>query len=175
MAELHVIGQLSGASGFTSQNLFCKFGAVAGRSWELLEGLDQGQTQLDCAQDGEMVVWAHPLDMHYSCKGLAGWPKLHFQIWSQDVHGRNDICGYGFCHIPTAPGMYELDCVTWLPEGSVGERIAAFFVGGHPRLKLEEVVYTPGDRFRLQTTTAGMLHLKLGVVMKDFAQNHVQC
>jgi hypothetical protein len=65
---------------------------VSGRSWELLEGLDQGQTQVDNAPDGEMVVWAHPLDVHYSCKGLTGWPKLHFQVWGQDVHGRNDVC-----------------------------------------------------------------------------------
>lgn len=112
-----------------------QFGIVAGRSWELLEGLDQGQTQVDDAPDGDMVVgiepamlqllspllpimhsrpgimisgshfatvwvqvWAHPLDMHYSCKGLAGWPKLHFQVWSQDVHGRNDICKCAFLH-----------------------------------------------------------------------------
>lgn len=47
-------------------------------------------------------------------------------------------------------------------QGSTGERISAFFLGGQPRLKLEEVVYTPGDRFRLQTTTAGVLHLRLG-------------
>jgi hypothetical protein len=24
--------------------------------------------------------------------------------------------GYGFCHIPTAPGTFEIDCPTWLPE-----------------------------------------------------------
>ena len=24
--------------------------------------------------------------------------------------------GYGFCHIPTAPGTYEIDCPTWIPE-----------------------------------------------------------
>jgi B9 domain-containing protein 2 len=69
-----------------------QWGVVAGRTWELLEGLDQGQTQLDCAPEGEMVVWSHPVDLHYACRGLTGWPKLHFQIWSQDVHGRNDIC-----------------------------------------------------------------------------------
>lgn len=70
-----------------------QWGIVSGRSWELLEGLEQGQTQVDDAPSGEMVVWAHPVDVHYSCKGLTGWPKLHFQVWSQDVHGRNDICG----------------------------------------------------------------------------------
>lgn len=28
--------------------------------------------------------------------------------------------------------------------------LAALFLGGHPRLRVEEVVYTPGNRFRLQ-------------------------
>ena len=121
-----------------------------------------------------MAVWAHPLDVHYLCRGLSGWPKLHIQVWSLDKHGRADICerragprsvgccsagqaaerragvgrrwqpaaslqpaggegpggrpgradgcsalsagGYGFCHMPTASGTYELDCPTWLPE-----------------------------------------------------------
>ena len=71
-----------------------QWGVSAGRTWELLEGLEEGQTQLTAAADGDMIVWAHPLDLHYACKGLTGWPKLHFQIWSQDAHGRNDICGY---------------------------------------------------------------------------------
>ncbi|KAJ9510479.1 hypothetical protein QJQ45_015945 [Haematococcus lacustris] len=46
-------------------------------------------------------------------------------------------------------------------QGSTGERIAAFFVGGNPRLKLEEVVHSPGDRFRLQTVSGGVVHLQL--------------
>lgn len=74
-----------------------QWGVVAGRTWELLEGLEEGQTQLDQAEDGEMIVWAHPLDMHYACKGITGWPKLHFQVWSQDIHGRNDICKCLLC------------------------------------------------------------------------------
>ena len=32
---------------------------------------------------------------------------------------------------------------------------ASFFVGGNPRLKMEEVIHTPGDRFRLHTTSSG--------------------
>lgn len=47
-------------------------------------------------------------------------------------------------------------------QGSLGERIAAFFLGGHPRLKLEEVVHNPGDRFRLQTDATGVVHLQIG-------------
>lgn len=49
-----------------------------------------------------------------------------------------------------------------LAQGSVGERIAQFFVGGAPRLRVEEVIYSPGDRFRLQTVSGGVVHLQLG-------------
>ncbi len=74
-----------------------QWGVVAGRSWELLEGLEEGQTHLDSAPAGEMVTWAHPLDVHFACKGLSGWPKLHVQVWSQDIHGRNNICECKSC------------------------------------------------------------------------------
>ena len=30
--------------------------------------------------------------------------------------------GYGFCHVPTSPGMHELQCVTWKPAGSFKEQ-----------------------------------------------------
>ena len=35
-------------------------------------------------------------------------------------------------------------------------------MGGNPRLKMEEVIHTPGDRFRLHTTSSGVVHLKIG-------------
>ncbi|GAX75422.1 hypothetical protein CEUSTIGMA_g2866.t1 [Chlamydomonas eustigma] len=173
MAEMHVLGQLLGGSGFQSNNIFCKWGISTGRTWELLEGLEEGQTQLSDAADGEMSIWAHPIDAHYACKGLTGWPKLYFQVWTQDIHGRNDICGYGFCHIPTAPGSYQIDCPTWIPEGSAWQRFSSFFIGGNPRLKVEEVIHTPGDRFRLHTTSTGTVHLDISLLMKDFERNHV--
>ncbi|KAI8475833.1 MAG: B9 domain-containing protein [Monoraphidium minutum] len=173
MAELHIVGQLVGASGFDGHSIFCKWGVHAGRSWELVEGLDGGQTQADRAPDGDIAVWGHPLDVHYVCRGLSGWPKLHVQIWAQDVHGRNELKGYGFCHVPTSPGVFELDCPTWLPEGSALERVTAFFVGGAPRLRAEEVVHSPGDRFRLQTAAAGVVHVRLGVIMREFERNGV--
>jgi len=47
-------------------------------------------------------------------------------------------------------------------QGSLGERITSFFVGGAPRLRVEEVIYSPGDRFRLQTVSGGVVHVQLG-------------
>ena len=64
-------------------------------------------------------------------------------------------------------------CRVGVVQGSTGERIAAFFLGGNPRLKYEEVVHTPGDRFRLRTTASGTVMVQIGIIMKDFAENHV--
>mmetsp|Transcript_15314 Transcript_15314/g.50305 ORF Transcript_15314/g.50305 Transcript_15314/m.50305 type:complete len:177 (-) Transcript_15314:947-1477(-) len=175
MGEVHVVGQLVGASGFEpDRNLFCKWAVEAGRQWDLLEGIDRGQTHVDHPEDGELAVWSHPLDLHFACKALNGWPKMHFQVWSQDEYGRHDICGYGFCHVPTTPGMHETDCVTWIPEGSTMERMSEFFLGGRPRLRVEETVFTPGDRYRLQTRSAGVIHLQLGVVVKDMSRFNIK-
>mmetsp|Transcript_28035 Transcript_28035/g.72120 ORF Transcript_28035/g.72120 Transcript_28035/m.72120 type:complete len:178 (+) Transcript_28035:349-882(+) len=173
MAEVHVVGQLLGASGFGEKTVFCKWGFAAGTSWELVEGLDDGQTQVNGAEEGDMAVWAHPIDVHYVSRGLTGWPKLYFQVWEQDQFGRNDICGYGFCHVPAAPGMFTLDCPTWAPQGTAGDRFSAYFIGGAPRLKVEEVIFTAGDRFRLQTAATGVVHVELNVVTKDFERHNV--
>ena len=50
MAEVHIIGELVGGSDFPSGNLFCKWGLVVGSAWKVLEGLQEGQTQVDHPQ-----------------------------------------------------------------------------------------------------------------------------
>ena len=50
MAEVHLIGDLVGASGFPSADLFCKWGIAYGNAWKVLEGVQEGQTQVDHPQ-----------------------------------------------------------------------------------------------------------------------------
>ena len=49
MPELHIIGELEGAAGFSSSNLFCKWKIVVEDEvhWSVLEGTTEGQTQVD--------------------------------------------------------------------------------------------------------------------------------
>uniref|UniRef100_A0A1I8I2H3 B9 domain-containing protein 2 n=1 Tax=Macrostomum lignano TaxID=282301 RepID=A0A1I8I2H3_9PLAT len=79
MAEVHVIGQIVGASEFPENDLFCKWEAHFGPAWKRLEGEVSGQTQVDCPASGEMAYFAHPIDLHFATRGLQGWPKLHFE------------------------------------------------------------------------------------------------
>ena len=226
MAELHIVGEIVGASGFEERNLFCKvrrvpvpssrpvapsrpnersknkpsppapvstthpepspdayvqnttsnsqWGVEAGSMWDVVEGEAGGQTHCCYPPEGEpSVVWSHPVDVHYAAKSLVGWPKMWFQVWHMDEHGLKDLCGYGFCHVPTGPGMHEVEVCTWCPEGTPLEKLQAFFVGGKPRLKYEEVIHSPGDRFRLATRAAGVIKLQLGVCVKDFDKYNV--
>ncbi|XP_072346284.1 uncharacterized protein [Scyliorhinus torazame] len=72
MAEVHIIGQIVGASGFPQNSLFCKWGLQAGCAWKLLSGLKDGQTQVDNPVIKDMAYWSHPIDIHYATKGLQG-------------------------------------------------------------------------------------------------------
>ena len=51
-------------------------------------------------------------------QALDGWPKVCVQVWTVDEQGNTDISGYGFANLPAAPGMYEIECPTWVPEGT---------------------------------------------------------
>ncbi|KAI0207975.1 B9 domain-containing protein 2 [Lamellibrachia satsuma] len=168
MAEVHVIGQLVGGSGFPEHSLFCKWGVHTGSAWRVLAGLREGQTQVDLPQNGEFAYWAHPIDLHFSTKGLQGWPKIHLQVWHQDNFGRNEIYGYGFCHIPTSPGFHEIVCPTWCPTGTTDEQIKRMFIGGGPQLRNPDLIYSGADRYHLKTMAMGNVHLQIGVILRNF-------
>ncbi|XP_066559844.1 B9 domain-containing protein 2 [Amia ocellicauda] len=175
MAELHVIGQIVGASGFPQSSLFCKWGVHTGGAWRLLSGLREGQTQVDSPQTGDTAYWSHPIDLHYTTKGLQGWPKLHLQVWSEDWLGRCQLCGYGFLHLPSSPGPHRLRCPTWLPLGGTWpERLAHSFVGGGPQLRSPDLVYTGAQRYRLHTAAAGTVELELAVALRHFDRYGVE-
>eukprot|EP00061_Rhincodon_typus_P012503 g38277.t1 len=92
------------------------------------------------------------------------------QVWHQDSFGRNDLCGYGFCHIPSSPGTHDIQCVTWRPLGTWQEQLSQMFVGGGPQLKHSDLIYTGADRYRLQTVAMGKVHLQLSIILRNFDQ-----
>ncbi|XP_063242078.1 B9 domain-containing protein 2 [Bacillus rossius redtenbacheri] len=168
MAEVHIIGQVVGASNFPQNCLFCKWGIHAGSNWKLISGTVEGQTQVDDPEYQDFAFWSHPIDVHFATKGIQGWPRIHFQVYHQDRFGRSELYGYGVCHIPTSPGTHALDCVTWRPVGSPWDRFRQFFLGGGPQLKSLDQLYSGPDRCRLHTETMGAVRLELGVVLRNF-------
>lgn len=175
MAEVHLIGQIVGASGFPEKSLFCKWGIHTGGAWKVLAGLREGQTQVDNPHYHTTAYFAHPIDVHFATKGLQGWPKLHFQVWHQDNFGRNELYGYGFCHVPTSPGIHNIECPTWRPSGTYREQISQSFLGGGPQLKNPDLIYSGADRYKLHTIAMGNVHLQIGVILRNFDKFGIEC
>ena len=167
--EVHVCGEIVGASDLVDHvdGVHCRWSLCTGTDWRVLQGTTEGHTHTDTAQSlqGE-AVWAMPLDVHYAASSPRGWPKLRIEMFQQDVHGRNDVGGYGFCHVPPTPGVHDIDVVLWRPQGTTMEQWRAYFVGGHPKLKDPTMVNTMGDRFELHTGTVGRVHVRFELIVR---------
>ena len=174
MAELHIIGELVGATNFKYNDLFCMYSMNKGRHWTHVSGQERGQTQVDARGQDQMNVWAHPIDLHYSTSVCVGWPKIVLQVWYQDEYSRNDFAGYGIVNIPTQSGTFDLQCEIWRPVGSIKDRIMEMFLGGTSQLKDESIVWSGEDRRKLTTMTVGTVHLHLNILLRNFSKYGVQ-
>jgi B9 domain-containing protein 2 len=79
--QVHLIGEIRGATGFEAERLFCRYEFRVGHNWTLMGGKDSGETYEEI-RDGveEESVWDHPFDLHYKCKAIRGWPKLFVEV-----------------------------------------------------------------------------------------------
>ena len=102
------------------------------------------------------------------------WPKLHVQVWHQDSYNRQELYGYGYCHLPCAPGFHELTVSTWRPVGSAQEQLSQMFVGGGAQLRSTDLIYSGADRYNLRTQTMGKVHLQLGIILRNFDKYGVE-
>jgi B9 domain-containing protein 2 len=140
-----------------------------GDKWKILSGLDKGETFYDCSEHySEMAIFEHPIDLHYVCANISGWPKLYAEVWGVDVHGRHSIKGYSCLTMPTHPGEYELECMMWRPQGSFFDNLNSFFLGCNPEILYKNMVLSGNDRFGMQCLSTGILHLRIGIIIKDF-------
>ena len=87
-----------------------------------------------------------------------------------DDVGRLEVEGYGFVHIPTSPGTHELSVPTWRPVGTSGQEMAAYFLGGVPKLKSTAVLFTAAheQRFRHVTASSGTVHIRLELLHRHY-------
>jgi B9 domain-containing protein 2 len=80
--QMHVIGEIKGATGFDSSRIFCKFEIRSGENWSLLAGKDCGETYEEIRDDvDDFAVWDHPIDLHFKTSAVRGWPKVYVEVW----------------------------------------------------------------------------------------------
>ena len=186
---IHLAGQVVGCTELSAAAAHCKFWVVADqRLWRRIEGADEGTSHSDEPGDGGMIVFQHPVDVAYEAledrslpePSQREWPRVEVEVRFRDAAGRSDLAGYGVVRVPPRPGVHELSCRIWRPKGTIGDRIAAFFIGGNPHLKSDALRYGLTDendhgaqrlmravgRQRITSVPSGVVHMSIGVIMR---------
>ena len=105
---------------------------------------------------------------------MQGWPKIAVEIWSVNSFGQKALIAYGYVNVPLSPGLHNLDLVTWRPTGSIWEWLLSRFTSSTSILNHTDVVYSDIDRLELDTTTCGVVHIELQVLLIDFESTGLQ-
>jgi B9 domain-containing protein 2 len=175
-AELFICGSIEKGANFPENvSLYVAFECVVGNQWRAVTGTTAGNSHvMESTFDG--VHWSTPVDMHFAFRSVQGWPKLSLRVWSIDGYGRKDLQGYGvgFVPMPTKLEEVEVDVATWKPtyyHGSVLPRIMSqlrqMVMGGNPVLRDDTLVHNNDSRFKLYTTSGGIVTLRLSVVCRN--------
>ena len=192
--EVHVIGEISGGFFPTVTNAYCCYSVQSGSEWNLVGGESSGQTQCDystypslfamtaasaalLSQPASLVVFNHPLDLHFYSKSSLGWPQVVVRCHTLDSYGSAQLIGYGTTYLPNSSGEHEIEIDIWRPIGNAKEEILDFYLGGSPILTQEEVIWNTAsakeDRCHLVTKPMGKVYLNLQVVLRNWQQHQI--
>lgn len=182
MPEIHIVGQI--ASGMNlisdpSEGTFCRWKFESGKAWQHLGGEESGQTHVGYCKmsEKERITFNHPIDLHYAEAGMQGWSaaRMTIQCYRLDYHGRKILSGYGFVHIPTAPGEHELEVNLWRPIGTPDQELAAYLLGDTPALVTHDPIYETAwrERCRLVTVPAGSVSVQVFIMTRFTALHSV--
>ncbi len=177
--EVHYVGQIISGQGMledTSEGVSIRWKVDTGKAWQLLGGEAQGQTQVAycLSRDSECVPLNHPIDVHFAEAGLQGWgaPRISFQAYRLDWTGRRILVGYGFEHLPVAPGPQRMKVNLWRPTGTSEQELQAYLLGRTPALVNHEPIYDSAwrERCRLVTVPAGSVLLEIYCMTRNMTR-----
>ncbi|CAN0392799.1 unnamed protein product, partial [Laminaria digitata] len=89
---VHIIGGIAGAVGFPGSRLYAHYKILYNTEhWHVMQGADEGHTQVDETAGSGTAVWNHPIDVHLGTDSLAGWPRMLIEVWSVDGCDRSEL------------------------------------------------------------------------------------
>ncbi|KAL6763516.1 ciliary basal body-associated, B9 protein-domain-containing protein [Haematococcus lacustris] len=184
-ADVHFIGEISGASDFRSSQpaLFCRYRLLYDgfKSWSVAQGEESGTTQVASAGPADLerfIPWEHPLDLHLTTQKLEAWPRLLLMVFARDDATRRDcFVSYAVCPLPVTPGIHHMSCRTWQPVEAqrIQQRtLTAAFLGIAPRMDddLSDMGFIANASLReeagphIWSMGQGTVHLRLQMLCK---------
>ena len=168
VAQVHIFGCIDAASCFPTRGraLQVRWRLEFDSNVEVIAGPTEGLTKVAEVESEDAII-DEPIDVHLNVTSLlrGGPPRLVIDVWHEDDNARFELSGYGFAHLPVAPGAHDLQLVCWRPWGTSYERLSARFVGGYPQLVDPTLVAAEDDRYGLRTETTGVVYFHADIVV----------
>ena len=175
-AELFVCGSIDSGKGFPGgKSYYVSFETVVGNQWRPVTGTTAGNSHVMKATfDG--VAWSTPIDVQFAFQSVQGWPKLSLRVWSIDGHGRKNMEGYGVAFVPMPTKLEEvsIEVATWKPAfysssmlSNIGAALRDLLIGGNPVLRNDTLVHNNDNRYKLYTTSSGVVTIRLSVIVRN--------
>eukprot|EP00741_Cyanophora_paradoxa_P025595 tig00000383_g24699.t1 len=170
---VHITGQIESAVFPRCDNLYCKFSFQFGQDWVVIQGVEEGITQMTIKPDGtnKPIIWNYPLDITFKSSNAFGWPQLVLSVYGLDGLGRDVVQGYGSCHIPLTPGRCTQYVWMFRPtSSSYLQQFQAWMFGMKPEYVDTKFVSTGGEgRGVTRVKSNGQVKVAFNVVLKDMA------
>lgn len=150
------------------------FVSLSGSLWKFIEGESEGQTATDSNRLDLKSVFAHPIGIHLSTRGIQGWPKLSVEVFSVNALKQFYPVGVGFSYVPTKPGAHKLKIATWkIAPLTVFDSIKEkFFTGGFTIVK-KDLIHSGIERYKISTISSGIVVVDLSLVFKHFRKYNI--
>jgi len=185
MAELYIIGTVSGGSDFEeTERLYCKWKCISDENntndgphnfWRVLDGTEEGTTQQATMQFEQLLHWSHPIDIHYAFTSTVGWPRFYCEVWHVDEYNRHRLKGYGTCMIPTTPGVHTVECVTWRPFSGPDNKVFEGLLTTREEFADGPKILLEGDKRTQQWgETTGSVYLELNILLRGLAGKNLR-
>ncbi|KAL4429428.1 hypothetical protein ABPG74_021015 [Tetrahymena malaccensis] len=200
IAQAFFIGQIVGGINFSSdEGLFCELVLDVGPQWNMIRGAQQRnensqndfksiQTQTAYAEENQMFVWSHPLDLEFKVGSVNGWqafqikiaiifnlfyffkhrPKGILKIWRLDDTNKIDIISYGVVNFPRQDGFHRLEVDTWSPIGDWSYQNFQFYLGTQPRLANLDLTKYSDKRHEMLGVSNGKVIFEIEVMLRNF-------
>ncbi|WIA11391.1 hypothetical protein OEZ85_011509 [Tetradesmus obliquus] len=156
-ADIHVIGEITGAVGFGAEPLYCTWQLVHDEQlWAVTKGLAKGRTHASSPllpEDGGLsgVVWEAPLDIALTTTSSQHWPAIVFKLFHRSIWlGRDEFVGYSLCTLPNTPGCHHVSSPVWAAveaRSSFRQELTSWFTGLTPQLVDESFITDLEQRY----------------------------
>ncbi len=153
-------------------NLFCKFSFAAGPDWTMVDGVEEGITQISEKHGGSSqdFVWNFPLHITYKSTNAFRWPQIALSVYGLDAFGRDVVRGYGSAFLPIASGGYTKHIRLFKPEStSPIQQFSAWLLGQRPEFRDSKFVTRSEGREVTRVRSNGVVKVVLNVVVRNMA------